>query len=175
MFINNYKIFQFKDAMALLDKFPDFCKDFTKTCIINASARCQQRNPRAGLKVLASVQAPRHPADKKRSASSCLLYPVMEGFTFVFIALDNTTDRNPASLAWMTPDANKVETLTTCPNGEIVVVGISGSSTNLFLRFSNRSDAKFYVERYCLANPRIDVVANDSGRLTRAMISAQAH
>lgn len=179
--LEKHKIFQFKDAVALLDKIPEMAKDVMKSYIAgDMSAQPRTSRFRIGLPVLEAVStlndhydgstAKLGPVDSPKLP--CQLYPVLESTASVFKAVDPNTESKIDNLSWMTPTQQRIKTMTSHPDSEIVRVATDYFgllNPVLYIRFDDCSDARAYVERYCRANRKIETKTLNSGVLSENM------
>lgn len=177
--LNKHKIFQFKDAVGLIDKIPEMAKDLIKSYFVGNMAAQPRPRFRLGLPVIAAVGSQGYlyelrtvklgPAGSPKMP--CLLYPMVGSDYSVFAAVNPKTDKESDSLGWMAPMTHRVDAITSHPDSEVVKIeGRLLMPKRIYIRFDDCGDARLYVERYCRANPEIDsMTASTAISLSTAM------
>lgn len=180
--LHKHKIFQFKDAVDLIDKIPEMAKDLIKSYFVG-NMTPQPRTPRfrLGLPVIAAFGFPNYlyelstvklgpPGSPKMP---CLLYPVVGTDLIVFKAVNPKTDKESDGLAWMAPMSTQVDVITSHPDSEVVLIEREFTMPKMmYIRFDDRSDARLYVERYCRANPEIESMTASTATILSGAMSA---
>lgn len=163
--LNKHRIFQFKNAVDLIDKIPEMAKDLMKSYFVGSMAAQPRPRFRLGLPVIAAFESPNRlyelstvklgPAGSPKMP--CLLYPVVGNDYVVFTAVNPKTDKEIDSLGWMAPMTADVDVITSHPDSEVVRMERKPPAPKkMYIRFDDCGDARLYVERYCRANPEID-------------------
>lgn len=157
---NGHRIFNFSDAVNLLDKIPELVGDIRSNYSCRELPEKDAIRSRQGLAVHTAIQCLGN--THAVGDGPAWMYPV-HPFHFtdldeVFMMVSPETDLTMSSLAWMAPSARIVKIITGHQDSAVVQLRTqveSGRHGVLYICFRSPIEAELCVERYCRVNPQI--------------------